>query len=468
MVFSSVTFLFLFLPVVLLFIFPLSRGWQNTALLGISFLFYLWGAGWQIVWIFSVAMVSYLAARVINNNKITSSKAFFVVMIAITLSPLLSIKYLPPVSAWFGFESILRIAIPLGISFFTFHAISYLIDVKRGTIVAEKRLDHYLLYLFYFPHQIAGPIVRYSEIRDDIKLRARPLTSDVVVGFSRFGWGLSKKVLVADPAGLLATTIWVSATPGENLSIFAAWLGAIAFAIQIYFDFSAYSDMAIGLARIFNFHFPENFKSPYLSYSATDFWRRWHLTLSRWFRDYVYIPLGGNKFGVGREYFALLVTFALTSVWHGATFPYLLWGGMWSLMLIIERVTGLKKSLKFIQLRRFLFLLFIIVSWVPFRSPNWAVTSKMWESMFSGLLTAPEPNVLVLLTPLTVSALLIGVVYMLRPQLGGYSFFQISTGMRDGVKPPVLRTGLVGIAAFALGVTLTILSTSSPFLYFQF
>lgn len=468
MVFSSVTFLFLFLPVVLLFIFPLSRGWQNTALLGISFLFYLWGAGWQIVWIFSVALVSYLAARVINKNKFTSSRLFFVAMLAITLSPLLSIKYLPPVSAWFGFESIFRLAIPLGISFFTFHAVSYLIDVKRETIFAENRVDHYLLYLFYFPHQIAGPIVRYSEIRDDIKLRPRPLTSDVVIGFSRFGWGLSKKVLIADPAGMLATTIWASASPGGNLSIYAAWLGAIAFAIQIYFDFSAYSDMAIGLARIFNFHFPENFMSPYLSHSATDFWRRWHLTLSRWFRDYVYIPLGGNKFGVGREYFALLVTFALTSIWHGATFPYLLWGGMWSLMLIIERVTGLKKSMKFIRLRRFLFLIFIIFSWVPFRSSNWTVTKNMWESMVSGPLLPPEPNVLVLLTPLTVMALVIGILYMVRPRLGGCSFFQLSTGIREGVEPRILRTAFVGVTAFVLGVILTILSTSSPFLYFQF
>lgn len=468
MVFSSVTFLFLVLPVVLLFIFPLSRGLQNTALLGISFLFYLWGAGWQIVWIFSVALVSYFAARVINKNNFTTSKSFFVVMITITLSPLLSIKYLPPVSAWFGLESIMSIAIPLGISFFTFHAVSYLIDVKRGTILAEKRLDHYLLYLFYFPHQIAGPIVRYSEIRDDIKLRPRPQTSDVVVGFSRFGWGLSKKVFVADPAGMIATTIWASAQNGENLSIYAAWLGAIAFAIQIYFDFSAYSDMAIGLARIFNFHFPENFKSPYLSHSATDFWRRWHLTLSRWFRDYVYIPLGGNRYGVGREYFALIVTFALTSIWHGATFPYLLWGGMWSLMLIIERVTGLKESLKFIRIRRFLFLIFIIVSWVPFRSPDWAVTSNIWESMVSGPALPPQPNVLVLLTPLTVMALFLGVMYMLRPRLGGYSFFEISTGMKVGAEPRVLRTALVGVVAFALGLILTIMSTSSPFLYFQF
>lgn len=468
MLFSSTTFLFAFLPLTLLLVFPLPRAWQNSALLALSVCFYLWGTGWQIIWILVVAIFSWASALTINKHWFSSTKIYFAFCVAVCLSPLIMLKYLPPISTIWSPHSLFALAIPLGISFFTFHALSYMIDVKKGKIQADRRADHYFLYLFYFPHQIAGPIVRYDEIVGDIKMRPHPRKQDVVLGLSRFGWGLAKKQLIADPAGAIANGVWASQALGSSFPTQSAWLGALAFAVQIYFDFSAYSDMAIGLARIFGFHFPENFNSPYASISATEFWRRWHMTLSRWFRDYVYIPFGGSRHGLLREYAALLLTFALTSIWHGATFPYLVWGGLWSLALIVERITGLNKSLKFSRARRIAMLLFIVVSWVFFRSPTIDSAVQMLGSMFSWNTLLPSPLVLVTLTPLSVFALVVGILYMVRPKRLSTRVFATVTGWRDGGDIPVIRTASVGALAFGIGAVAGLMSTSTPFLYFQF
>ena len=468
MAFNSSVFLFIFLPLLLLVVFPLPRHIQNVVLLVASVFFYVWGAGWQVVWIGFVAVASYAGALALNRTRLTSSRFFFAVLLAIALSPLLLLKYLPPLTELGLGPSVLTFVLPLGISFFTFHAVSYLIDVKRGSIAAETRAHDYFLYLFYFPHQIAGPIVRYSEIVDDIKRRPRPETSDVIIGLSRFGWGLAKKALVADPAGTLATAMWESTANGWPLSTAGGWLAAFAFAVQIYFDFSAYTDMAIGLARVFGFHFPENFAAPYASISATEFWRRWHMTLSRWFRDYVYIPLGGSRHGIPREYVALLITFALTSLWHGATLPFLLWGGLWSTALIVERLTGLNKSTAWTLIRRIGMAIFIVASWVPFRAPSLNDTWNVWRAMFSAQGLSISPEVLILVTPTALLSLTLGLLYFMRPRRWRARFFDIVTGVNEGIPRHLWRVAVVGLVSAAVGIVVTFMTTSSPFIYFQF
>jgi len=381
-VFSSTAFLFVFLPLVLLLVYPLPRAWQNPALLVASVAFYIWGAGDDVVVIASVALVSWLAALAVAYAPRWCRPLVFLVSCLVILAPLLFFKYVPVLRQFAWDEHTAARALPLGISFFTFHALSYVIDVRRGTQRPDGRADHYALYLFLFPHQIAGPIVRYSEIRDEIAHRLRARTEDVAYGLARFGWGLAKKVMIGDVCGTVAGALWNPGMAAPNAS--TAWIGALAYTLQIYFDFSGYSDMAIGLARVFNFHFPENFAGPYRSWSATEFWRRWHMTLSRWFRDYVYIPLGGNRHGPEREYFALITTFGLTSLWHGATWPFLIWGGVWSAALTFERITGLRRSPSLIRLRRAAMAVFIVFSWVPFRSATATQAWTIWKAMFTG------------------------------------------------------------------------------------
>ncbi|MEY2635202.1 MAG: hypothetical protein RIS75_1142 [Actinomycetota bacterium] len=465
MVFSSASFLFLFLPAVLILVYPLPRKYQNYALLSFSIAFYLWGAGAHIWVIGSVSLISWVLGWLVSRFKQSARLAFFAPMIVLIALPLLMFKYVPVIaSAFDGSSSPAQLYLPLGISFFTFHAISYVIDIRRGQIEHSKNLSHYLLYLFLFPHQIAGPIVRFSEIVDEIKARKRPTSSDVIYGISRFGWGLAKKTCIADNAGSVATAVWSNTAAVDTRS---AWIGALAYAVQIYFDFSAYSDMALGLARIFNFHFPENFASPYRSRSATEFWKRWHMTLSRWFRDYVYIPMGGNRHGKAREIAALLTTFGLTSLWHGATWPYLIWGGMWSGLLIIERLTGLRKATRFNVIRRAWMILFIVFSWVPFRSTDTDAMMNMWSAMVQTTGDSMNPDVTAALTPISIAAITVGLIGFLIPQRMGSRLHDFVVLRADGA--PRLQIALpLGFACLLIGVMLSLWSSFSPFLYYQF
>ena len=274
-------------------------------------------------------------------------------------------------------------------------------------------------------------------------------------------------VIIGVDIGTTSTKAVVFDTGGPTTAT-EAWIGAFAFTAQIYFDFSGYSDMAIGLARVFNFHFPENFAGPYRSVSATEFWRRWHMTLSRWFRDYVYIPLGGNRHGPIREYAALLITFGLTSLWHGATWPYLLWGGLWSTALVVERVTGLRSVTGYIALRRALMAIFIIVTWVPFRSTTMTQTVDMWTAMVTGDWSMPSPALLVALTPLNVAALGVGVLIFFLPDAGPRRIFDRLVQRGDTQQINVRVAVVVGALALLGGVIMALWGSFSPFLYFQF
>jgi alginate O-acetyltransferase complex protein AlgI len=246
-----------------------------------------------------------------------------------------------------------------------------------------------------------------------------------------------------------------------------AWLAVLAYAIQIYFDFSAYSDMALGLARVFNFHFPENFAGPYRARSATEFWKRWHMTLSRWFRDYVYIPFGGNRHGKGREYAGLLLTFFLTSLWHGAFWHFLVWGGLWSALLVVERVTGLRKVQGWSIPRRAFMVFFILVSWVPFRSEDMGQTLAIWGHLFDFNFGRIDPMTFMDLTPLRISALVVGAMAFLVPSFVKTRLVDFLLLRPDGA-PRLFLSAVVGAVALFLGVLFSLYASFSPFLYYQF
>jgi len=355
------------------------------------------------------------------------------------------------------------IALPIGISFFTFHGISYIVDISRGAARPMRRFADYAQYMAFFPQLIAGPIVRYHQI--DEQIRSPPPRSqrldDIAEGFPRFAWGLCKKVLIADQVGLIADAAF---SPGEP-SMATAWLGALAYTVQIYFDFSGYSDMAIGLARMFGFVFPENFARPYSSVSMTDFWRRWHMTLSGWFRDYVYIPLGGSRGATEVTVRNLMVVFFLTGAWHGAAWTFVLWGLYNGILLVAERLTGISALPveRLTIVRRAATLLLVVLGWVLFRSNGLAQARDFYDAMASLHLGTLSPAVDAAATPRAQVALAVGVASFLLP--------------RDLVVGKVLQAGWSGAPLFARLAVVAVLpfaaigvaaGSFSPFLYFRF
>jgi alginate O-acetyltransferase complex protein AlgI len=512
MVFSSPTFLFLFLPLTLLTYLAMPARWRNSHLLLASVIFYVWGAGAQVFVLLYVSLVSYAGVRMLRSRvsaagltaaaspaaeleRIERSvsgesdagavlvlapprpeppsvqpqvgRGPVAVLIVLLLIPIIVYKYVPTVSAFLGTLGghggpTVHWVLPLGISFFTFHAISYVVDACRGDLPPERSLRDYLLYLFLFPHQIAGPIVRFRQIATELKDRRDVTLDNVGYGMTRFAWGLFKKACIADTAGVVADAAFGMA--GPDITTSTAWIGALAYTVQIYFDFSGYSDMAIGLAAVFGFRFPENFNAPYTSIGPADFWRRWHMTLSSWFRDYVYIPLGGNRHGAGREYGALLMTFFLTSLWHGAAWTFLVWGGVHSLALLLERLTGLRKRQGWVVFRRALMAVFIVASWVPFRAPTLHEAVEIWQAMAGGSWGPPAPEVLLTLTPWTTIAAGIGVLVFFGPRT--------RTGFALVHGQPQAFRYLVAVVSAPLLLVVAVLSVLwldfSPFLYFQF
>ena len=342
MLFSSLEFLFLFLPVTLILYFALPKRGRNTVLLISSLVFYAWGGPPFLILMVLTVLMDYGFGRLIYRfrDAARAKKRILVLAIVANLLLLAFFKYTD-----FLIESLARIpafsdlkplgiTLPIGISFYTFQALSYVIDVYRGDAEVQRNPFRFGLYVSLFPQLIAGPIVRYKDVDAELSDRSHTL-SNAANGFITFTVGLAKKVLLANSFGEL----WQNAyrMPGNEQSVLMAWFGIAAFALQIYFDFSGYSDMAIGLGRMFGFHFLENFAYPYTARSITEFWRRWHISLSTWFREYVYIPLGGNRKGSARTYLNLLVVWALTGIWHGASWNFLLWGLYYFLLLVLEK-----------------------------------------------------------------------------------------------------------------------------------
>lgn len=389
MVFSSITFLFFFLPITLLVYFC-SSNLKNVALLSISLLFYAWGEGLYVLLMLASIVANYVTGLLIGNAETTRrAKIFLALSLLFNFSLLCFFKYgmflvenLNHIleTVYISQIKLTNIHLPIGISFFTFQAVSYNFDVYRKQTAPQRSLVNLGLYISLFPQLIAGPIVRYHNI-------AKSLTNRVVTaydfssGIKRFLFGLSKKVLLANPLGSVADKIFD--LPATELTTPLAWLGACCYTLQIYYDFSGYSDMAIGLGRMFGFRFLENFNYPYIAKSIRDFWRRWHISLSSWFRDYLYIPLGGNRKGRLRTYINLLVVFFLCGLWHGASWTFICWGLYHGAFLIIERTTiGNLVEKTWLPLRHITTLLIIIVGWVIFRSDTLSGAIDFIKIMF--------------------------------------------------------------------------------------
>ncbi len=384
MVFSSIPFLYFFLPAVLLVYAVMPKKLKNATLLIFSLLFYWWGEPkYALLMIFTITFC-YFAGIIIENRRTSpKGKLLLSFSVAVPLGFLALFKYadflLGTVNSLTGADiPFLKLALPIGISFYTFQAISYLIDVHRGTVPAQRNYINLATYITLFPQLIAGPIVRYTTVEEDLRSRKHSL-EDISSGIFRFAVGLGKKVLVANLLGSLCTSYRESAEP----SVIFAWVYAISFALQIYFDFSAYSDMAIGMGRMLGFRFLENFNYPFISKSITEFWRRWHISLGSWFRDYVYIPLGGNRMGAKRQIFNILVVWCLTGLWHGANWTFMAWGLYFGVLLIIEKLF-LKKYLEKLPtvFQHLYVLIFVLISFVLFNADSFTMAQSDLRLMF--------------------------------------------------------------------------------------
>ena len=371
MVFSSLTFLQCFLPLCLLAYFLVPQKWRNGTLFLFSLLFYAWGEPVYVVLMLFSTTLDYTCGQMVERHRgQRGAKIALLVSLCVNLGLLGVFKYsdflIGTVNSLFGTELPQpNLPLPIGISFYTFQTMSYTIDVYRGEAKAQKNIINFGAYVTLFPQLIAGPIVRYQTVADE--LEHRECTADLFAdGVKRFACGVGKKVLLANNIGLL----WEAASAQAAPTVLTAWLGVIAYSLQLYFDFSGYSLMAIGMGKMLGFDFPQNFNFPYISRSITEFWRRWHMTLSGWFREYVYIPLGGSKKGEGRTYLNLLVVWLFTGLWHGSTLNFLLWGLFLFALISLERL-GWSKVLRRSQVISRLYMLLVIpLSWMLFAIPS--------------------------------------------------------------------------------------------------
>ena len=383
MLFSSIPFLYYFLPAVLILYFLVPRQLKNTVLLVFSLVFYGWGEPKLLFLMIATIVAFYLCGLATGRAKSHKWKKFFMVLaVAIGIGLLCIFKYadffISSGNAATGLGlPLLKLALPVGISFYTFQGLSYVIDVYRGNVPSQKNLISFGAYVALFPQLIAGPIVRYADINRELDSRTHSW-AEASLGLRRFLIGLSKKVILADNFALLMKLFRESGEP----SVLFYWMYAIAFTLNIYFDFSGYSDMAIGLGRIFGFHFLENFNYPYLSKSITEFWRRWHMSLGSWFRDYVYIPMGGNRVRKSRWIFNILTVWMLTGLWHGAAWNFVLWGLLFAAILLAEKwLPGLQKKLPDF-LRHGCVLLIVVLSFVLFNAESLSQAGSDFAGMF--------------------------------------------------------------------------------------
>jgi len=472
LVFSEPTFLFLFLPLVLLAYFSSPRALRNGVLLAASLLFYAWGEKfWTLVMLLSIAGNYWFGLKVAEAHGRTNWWLGWA--LGANLALLIGFKYsnfladnLSKLLVLLGLGSGLRLPpvhLPIGISFYTFQAMSYLIDVARGETRAQRDLLKLGLYKALFPQLIAGPIVRYVHVEAEIEERHESWSS-FADGTQRFVVGLAKKVLLANPLGALADEVF--GLPTTELSTPVAWLGISAYALQIYFDFSGYSDMAIGLGRMFGFKFLENFNYPYAARSITDFWRRWHISLSTWFRDYLYIPLGGNRAGPAVMYRNLLIVFALCGLWHGASWNFLIWGLLHGALLVAER-RGLARVLAGVPglFARAYVLVWILITWVFFRAETLAEAGEYLGVMFwpSHLKNQARPLAF-FLNPhvLTIGCLACLAATPIPSHLAATSFKYLPRTVGDVFKLTYVLSLLL------LCVVLVATATYNPFIYFRF
>lgn len=477
MSFASPLFLWYFLPAVLLAVLAIGRRGRNAVVAVASLVFYASGAGGTTLLLLACIVVNFVIGRHLEPDAwsldkgrrrrlLATAVGFNVAVLGVWKYAGFATEQLAVLAGWFGGNTpVLRLALPIGISFYTFHHISYVVDIYRGERPALRDPVSFVTYIAMFPQLVAGPIVRYREIADQLPQRRTHRLDDIASGFPRFAWGLTKKVVIADSIAPAVDACF--ATPAEDMTFAIAWLGAVGYTVQLYFDFSGYSDMAIGLGRMLGFRLPENFARPYSSVTVTEFWRRWHMSLSRWFRDYVYIPLGGNRRGVGRTYVNLTLIFVLTGFWHGAAWTFLVWGLFHGLLLVIERATGHDRDPATPSLRparRALTLLLVVVGWVFFRASDLSRAFMMLGHMVLPDLAGLSEPVNAALTDQRTFFLLVGLVVVLLPAGSGTGPFLEAARSRPA---NALRVGVM-TAGLAYAGLLVATGSFSPFLYYQF
>lgn len=470
MVFSGITFLVYFLPVFLLLYHLVPNKFKNAVILVASIYFYSWGGPKFVFVILGTTFLDFLLVNAMQNQKTQKAKrAYLVFSLCLNLGLLFYFKYcnffIENINALFGTElSWVKVALPIGISFYTFESLTYVVDVYRGVHKPLKNVWHYQTYILLFPKLIAGPIVRYHDIADQITNREKNYTPDVKLsGFFIFCLGLAKKTILANTLGMQADAVFK--LPAEQIDSAAAWVGAIAYTFQIYFDFSGYSDMAIGLGKIMGFRLPENFNNPYISGSITEFWRRWHITLGTWMKNYLYIPLGGNKVSNVKLYRNLVIVFLLSGFWHGASWNFILWGAYHGIFLVLERLflgSFYKKVGKWLAVP--ITFVIVVTGWVLFRNEDLSLAAHVIKQMYSFEFFDGK---FVLLNDFVVMAVLAFVV----------SFFAITNYTRN-FQEKLYGEQFAGKSRWAYlvtGVVLYYLALSfvsaldfNPFIYFRF
>ncbi len=466
MVFASVPFLFVFLPAVLAAYFLCPRRWHNAVLLVFSLFFYAWGEPVYILLMLCSITVSFLAGRALGRAHTPARRrAVLSASVAYHLLTLGFFKYadflIGTVNSLFGLSlPLLSLPLPIGISFYTFQTLSYIVDVYRGVCAPQRRWDWLAMYVSLFPQLIAGPIVRYQTVEQQIAHRTVS-RAQCAEGVRRFTVGLVKKVLLANNIGLVFTQILGNGALPQ--SVLAAWVAVAAYTFQIYFDFAGYSDMTIGLGKLFGFTFEENFNLPYLSRSITEFWRRWHISLGTWFRDYVYIPLGGNRCGWGRQLFNIAVVWLLTGLWHGASWNFVLWGAYYAVLLMVEKLGLLRVLARLPRMLQHAYaLFFIVVGWALFACTEPGQLSGVFGALF-GLSGVPLYDVSSLFLLKNNVLLWLLLVFASTASFARLHTHLLSRHWYAEVLCPL------GLAAALLACTAFIVSGSfNPFLYFRF
>lgn len=476
MVFSSATFLFLFLPLFLVGYYALPPRFRTVWILAGSWLFYAW---WRpdflLLLVFAASVGWFVGTRIaaLRIERPRAARRWVALGVGVALGVLAYFKYfnfgVSTLSALLGTVgahgfSAWHVVLPIGISFYTFQLVSYVVDVYRGVAPPARTFVEVAAYVSLFPQLVAGPIVRYGEIADELRSREHSWHK-FDEGARRFMIGLARKVLIADAVAPLADAVFAAAAPG----LAAAWLGLVAYTVQIYFDFAAYSDMAVGMGRMLGFTFPENFDCPYHARTITEFWRRWHMTLSRWLRDYLYIPLGGSRRGDRRTLVNLMTVMALGGLWHGAAWSFVLWGVWHGLWLVAERASGLR-------LRRAGTLLVVMFGWVLFRAETSAGAIDVFRSLFGGAGPGVADAVAWQVDTGSLVALALGVgVASVEPWLRasrvGSASDPAPTGSSAVARPRIDRSVMERLcvyAVFSMSLVRVIAASFSPFLYFQF
>ena len=469
MLFSSITFLFLFLPIVMAVYYIVPGRGKNIVLLIASLFFYAWGEPVYVVLMILSILFNYFCGRDIQANGEDAGKAKLSLAFAVTVNILILgfFKYygfiLDTVNSLLPSDIPYReLPLPVGISFYTFQAISYLVDIYRKKAEPQKNILYFALYISMFPQLIAGPIVRYVDIEAQLrnrKISIRRLGQGAVF----FIIGLAKKVVIANTAGSVFDQI--SGVPASSLSMLTAWVGVFSYAFQIYFDFSGYSDMAVGLGKMFGFEFKKNFDYPYISKSITEFWRRWHISLSTWFREYVYIPLGGNRCSVSRNIFNLMVVWALTGMWHGAAWNFIAWGVYYGVILVMEKyIWG--DSLERLPgvVRHMYTIILVLVGWVFFFSPSLGYSLRYLAAMVGGGAGIVDSKGAFLL----LTHWLLYLLAVLGSSALGMRLLNAVPRMIRGEKAKAVSAAVIYMGIFVVSVAFLVTDTFNPFLYFRF